>query len=64
MHALRGGTVAGTHTVHFFGEDEEFEITHRASSRRIFVNGALQMAHRVAGQPAGVYNLQTLLFGD
>lgn len=64
MHALRGGTVAGTHTVHFFGEDEELEITHRASSRRIFVNGALQMAHRVAGQPAGVYNLQTLLFGD
>lgn len=38
VHALRGGTVAGTHTVHFFGPDEEFEITHRAASRQIFVN--------------------------
>ncbi len=64
MHALRGGTVAGTHTVHFFGEDEELEITHRAASRRIFAAGALQMARRVAGQPAGVYDLQKLLFGD
>ena len=25
IHALRGGTVAGTHTVHFFGPDEELE---------------------------------------
>ena len=29
IHALRGGTVAGTHTVHFFGPDEELELTHR-----------------------------------
>lgn len=64
MHALRGGTVAGTHTVHFFGEDEELEITHRAASRRIFANGALQMAHRVAGRSAGIYDLQKLLFGE
>ena len=27
IHALRGGTVAGTHTVHFFGPDEERELT-------------------------------------
>lgn len=64
MHALRGGTVAGTHTVHFFGTDEELEITHRAASRRIFADGALQMARRIAGQPAGVYRLQELLFED
>ena len=64
VHALRGGTVAGTHTVHFFGPDEELEITHRAASRQIFVNGALQMAHRVAGMPKGVYDLQTILFGE
>ena len=49
IHALRGGTVAGTHTVHFFGPDEELELTHRAASRRIFVNGALHMARSAAG---------------
>ena len=63
MHALRGGTVAGTHTVHFFGPDEEFEITHRAASRQIFVNGALHMARLLPGKPNGVYDLQKILFG-
>ena len=64
LHALRGGTVAGTHTVHFFGPDEEFEITHRAASRQIFVNGALHMARLLPGKPAGVYDLQKILFGE
>ena len=64
VHALRGGTVAGTHTVHFFGPDEEFEITHRAASRQIFVNGALHMARLLPGKPNGVYDLQKILFGE
>ncbi len=62
MHALRGGTVAGVHTVSFFGPDEEFSITHRAASRQIFVNGALHMARILKDSPRGVYNLQELLF--
>ena len=64
VHALRGGTVAGTHTVHFFGPDEEFEITHRAASRQIFVNGALHMARLLPGKANGVYDLQKILFGE
>lgn len=63
IHALRGGTVAGTHTVHFFGPDEELEFTHRAASRQIFVNGALHMARLLPGKPKGVYDLQAVLFG-
>ena len=47
IHALRGGTVAGTHSVHFFGPDEELEFTHRATSRRIFVLGALKAARKI-----------------
>ena len=64
VHALRGGTVAGTHTVHFFGPDEELEFTHRAASRQIFVNGALHMARLLPGRPNGVYDLQKILFGE
>lgn len=64
MHALRGGTVAGTHTVHFFGPDEELEITHRAASRQVFVNGALHMARLLPGKPNGAYDLQKILFGE
>lgn len=64
VHALRGGTVAGTHTVHFFGPDEELEFTHRAGSRQIFVNGALHMARLLPGKANGVYDLQKILFGE
>ena len=64
VHALRGGTAAGTHTVHFFGPDEELEFTHRAASRQIFVNGALHMARLLPGKPNGAYDLQKILFGE
>lgn len=64
VHSLRGGTVAGTHTVHFFGPDEELEFTHRAASRQIFVNGALHMVRLLPGKPNGVYDLQKILFGE
>ena len=63
MHSLRGGTEAGTHTVSFFGPDEVFEITHRASSRQIFVNGALHAARRLIHMPKGRYALEDILFG-
>jgi len=63
IHAIRGGTVAGEHTVSFFGTDEILEITHRATSRQIFVNGALHMARRLYRLPKGRYDLQEILFG-
>ena len=63
VHALRGGTEAGTHTVSFFGPDEVFEITHRASSRQIFVNGALHAARKLCRMPKGRYELSDILFG-
>ena len=63
VHALRGGTEAGTHTVSFFGPDEVLEITHRASSRQIFVNGALHAARKLCRMPKGRYELSDILFG-
>jgi 4-hydroxy-tetrahydrodipicolinate reductase len=61
MHALRGGTVAGTHTVHFFGPAEELEFTHRAASRQIFVNGAVRAARFAVGKGPGLYTMQDVL---
>ena len=63
VHALRGGTEAGTHTVSFFGPGEVLEITHRASSRQIFVHGALHAARRLIHMPKGRYALEDILFG-
>ncbi len=44
VHALRGGTVPGEHTIYFLGPDEVIEIKHRALSRKIFALGALKAA--------------------
>lgn len=63
MHAIRGGTVAGTHEVHFFGPDEEVCLTHRATSRQIFVTGAVAAAARLLERPAGFYDFDALMFG-
>lgn len=66
VHALRGGTVAGTHTVHFFGQDEEVELTHRATSRRIFAVGAVAAAKKIAARKAagetGMLSFDELMF--
>ena len=63
MHAVRGGTVAGTHEVHFFGTDEEVCLTHRATSRQIFVTGAVAAAARLLAHEPGFYDFDTLMFG-
>ncbi|WP_087410946.1 4-hydroxy-tetrahydrodipicolinate reductase [Collinsella sp. An2] len=62
VHALRGGTVAGTHTVSFFGPSEEVSLTHRAESREIFARGALAAAQKLAGKPAGFYTFDEVMF--
>jgi 4-hydroxy-tetrahydrodipicolinate reductase len=62
IFAQRGGTVAGRHTVSFFGDDETFSITHEASSRRIFAAGVLRCVQALNGKPPGLYTLDDLLF--
>ena len=61
VHALRGDTEAGEHTVHFFGNSESITITHHADNRQIFVNGAIKAALWLRGRPAGMYNMQNLM---
>jgi 4-hydroxy-tetrahydrodipicolinate reductase len=57
VHALRGGDIAGEHTVIFAGMGERVEITHRAHSRDNFARGALRAARWLAGKPAGLYDM-------
>mgnify|MGYP000945481401 CR=1 FL=1 len=62
MHSLRGGTVAGVHEVSFFGQDEEVTLTHRATSRQIFVNGALAAAQKLVIREPGFYTFDQVMF--
>ena len=63
MHALRGGTAAGEHSVHFFGRMEEIELRHRADSREIFARGALQAVKFAVQAKPGLYDMESVLFG-
>ena len=63
IHALRGGTVAGVHTVSFFGPSEEVSLTHRAESREIFVNGALAAAQKLVVRDKGFFTFDEVMFG-
>ncbi len=61
IHALRGGDVVGDHTVMFAADGERVELTHKASSRDTFANGALRAAQWVVGRPPGIYDMQDVL---
>jgi 4-hydroxy-tetrahydrodipicolinate reductase len=58
---VRGGDVVGDHTVMFMTEGERVEITHKASSRATFAQGAVRAARWLQQQPAGVYDMQDVL---
>ena len=61
MHALRGGDVVGDHTVVFATQGERVELTHKASSRDTFANGALRAATWAVKQKPGLYSMQDVL---
>ena len=61
MHAIRGGDVVGDHTVIFANNGERVELTHKASSRDTFANGALRAAEWVANKTPGLYDMQDVL---
>ncbi len=61
IHAVRGGSIIGDHTIIFAGDVERMEITHRAQSRECFSNGAVRAAKWVISQPAGMYDMSDVL---
>jgi len=61
MHALRGGDVVGDHTVIFANTGERVELTHKASSRDTFSQGALRAAKWAQGRAPGLYDMQDVL---
>lgn len=63
IHALRGGTIVGDHTVVFAGTDEVIEIKHSAASKEVFAVGAIKAAKFMAGKKPGMYNMNDLISG-
>ena len=61
IHAVRGGTIAGEHTVLFAGPDEIIELKHTALSREIFARGALRAARFIADKVPGIYSMEDIV---
>jgi len=61
FHSIRAGDLVGDHTVAFAAAGECIEVTHRASSRANFANGAMRAIAWLADKPAGLYSMQDVL---
>ncbi|QFT75916.1 4-hydroxy-tetrahydrodipicolinate reductase [Erythrobacter sp. THAF29] len=58
---LRGGTVAGEHSVIFAGNEERLTLSHSAENRTIFARGAVRGGAWLIGKPAGRYSMKDVL---
>ena len=58
---IRAGDIVGEHTVMFADEGERVEITHKATSRMTFANGAVRAAVWLENQENGLYDMQDVL---
>ena len=61
FETIRAGDIVGEHTVMFADIGERVEITHKASSRMTFANGAARAAAWLAGKTTGLYDMQDVL---
>lgn len=58
---VRGGDIVGDHTLLFAGTGERIELTHKASSRATFAQGALRAAKWLNGKGPGLYDMRDVL---
>lgn len=59
--ALRGGSVAGDHSVHFLADNERLTFSHLAENRGIFAKGAIRAAEWLIGKGPGRYTMPEVL---
>ena len=59
--ALRGGSVAGDHSVHFLADNERLTFSHLAENRGIFAKGAIRAAEWIIGKAPGRYTMPEVL---
>ncbi len=60
IHAVRGGSIPGEHTVIFAGPDEVIELTHTAYSKEVFAHGALKAAKFIYAKSSGLYSMDDM----
>jgi 4-hydroxy-tetrahydrodipicolinate reductase len=61
IHAIRGGTIVGEHSVIFCMNGETVELTHKGESKNLFARGAISAAREIIGKPNGLYGMDDLM---
>lgn len=61
IHAIRGGSIVGDHSVIFAGQGEIIELNHTALSREVFAVGALKACEFMNGKQAGMYSMDDVI---
>ncbi len=61
FETIRAGDIVGEHTVMFADIGERVEITHKASSRMTFANGAVRAAQWLDKHDKGLFDMQDVL---
>ena len=61
FETIRAGDIVGDHTVMFAGNGERVEITHKASSRMTFANGAIRASNWLMSRDSGLFDMQDVL---
>lgn len=54
LHAIRGGSIVGDHSVIFAGQEEVLTISHSAQTRNVFARGAIAAARFMSGKEPGM----------
>lgn len=61
IHAMRGGTIVGEHSILFAGQDEIIELKHNALSKDVFAVGAVRAANFMVHKEPGLYDMSHLI---
>lgn len=61
VQVMRGGDIVGEHTVYLVGMGERIEITHRATDRAMFAEGAVTAMEYLIGKEPGMYSMYDVL---
>ena len=61
FETIRAGDIVGEHTVMFAASGERVEITHKATSRMTFANGAARAAAWIMQHKVGIFDMQNVL---
>jgi len=63
IHAVRGGNIVGEHDVLFAGVSETITLSHQATDRAVFAEGAVKAAKYIATKKNGLFNMSDMING-